>query len=418
MRIDFMTTSSLEKGLAIIETLTKGYLLKHRRRQEVSLEEALGKVIAEEVISPVTLPEFNRSTVDGYAVVSSDLNSAGENNPIQLKLSGETEMGTGTDGSVISGQCHYVPTGGMIPAGANAMVMIEYTELLSEGDVRFYHASATGDNISYRGDDIKAGEKVIDAGKTLTSFDIALLAGMGIGTIEIYAPPVFHVISTGDEIVDLNEPCNEGQVRDINTYGIKSWVRQHGGIVSGSAIVRDQEEALRASVEKGLVNGDVVILSGGSSMGVRDYTKEIIESFEEGKIHLHGLAVKPGKPTIIGTVGKKLVIGLPGHPVSALMVCDHLGSVLMDTWYGRLGKRASIPATLTNDIHETPGRDRFQLVKLIETKEGVLASPIYGKSGLISTLAKASGWVRVSVGSAGYKEGQMVQVTLLQDVRF
>lgn len=417
MNIDFLKIVTLEEAVEAIQALTLAY----RQSEEVSVEtrliDALGKTNDTTITANQDLPEFNRSTVDGYALIADDVQGASASIPSILTLTGEVLMGRGSDLEVTSGTCVYVPTGGMMPKGANAMVMIEATEKMSQDTLLVYEQVGYGASISYKGDDIRFGDVLIEAGRRIDAYDIALLAGLGISKVRTIKEPLFSVISTGDEIVDIDERCDPGQIRDINGYGIAAWLKSYGGHVARQAIIRDDFEALKESVSKALLDSDVIILSGGSSMGNRDYTKTLIESFEDGQVIHHGLASKPGKPTIIGKIGKKLVLGLPGHPVAAMLVCQNLVGAYMDQWFGRSQDKLMVEARITENIHGAPGRDMFQMVQLVKEGGAYRAQPIYGKSGLISTLSQATGWVKIPRSSEGVLAGDLVGVTLLQEVR-
>ncbi|TCO77404.1 molybdopterin molybdotransferase MoeA [Marinisporobacter balticus] len=418
MKIDFLKTIDLDEAIAMVQYETDNQKDQKTIFHEVALEDALGMTVYEEVIAPSNLPAFNRSTVDGYALRSKDTNGASESIPAILSIMGEVTMGNPVTMKINECTAIYVPTGGMLPDGADGMVMIEDTEKIDEATVLIYRPARIGDYISYIGDDVKEGDCLIEAGKKITAYDIALLAGMGFANIKVVKKPVFTVLSTGDEIVDLHESCDVGQVRDINGYGVSAWIREKGGSIYRQEIIKDEVQALKEALKEALELSDAVILSGGSSMGYRDYTKEIIESFDDGKVLIHGLAIKPGKPSIVGKIKGKMVFGLPGHPVSALMVCQHIVGAFMDHWFGRKRKKLMVQAISHENIHGAAGRDMYQMVKLKEQDGEMLAIPIYGKSGLITTLAHASGWFKIGKTVEGVVAGDRVDVELLQEVRF
>lgn len=418
MKIDFLNIVSLEEAIKKIKDLTGEYSQLKEMYTRENLVDTLGKTVYETISSPCDLPEFNRSTVDGYALRVADIQGASESIPGILTILGEVTMGNPSTVQVTEGTCVYVPTGGMVPEGANAMVMIEDTEKMDEDTLLIYKQVKYGDFISYKGDDVKSGEVLIESGKRMTAYDVALLAGLGISKVNITTEPIFTVLSTGDEIVDIEDECKSGMVRDINGYGVAAWINEKGGLVKRKEIIKDNFESLKETLEKSLADSDVIILSGGSSMGFRDYTKSLIESFSNGKVIYHGLAAKPGKPTIIGTIGKKLIFGLPGHPVAALVVCQNLVGAFMEQWFHHKQEKLMIEAVISENIHGAPGRDMFQMVKLIRDNDCYIAKPIYGKSSLISTLAGASGWVKICKETEGVFAGDQVMVELLQEVRF
>ncbi|MBQ6535804.1 MAG: molybdopterin molybdotransferase MoeA, partial [Firmicutes bacterium] len=306
------------------------------------LSEALGATLAEAAAAPEDVPGFDRSTVDGYAVLADDTAGAGESLPCFLKIVGEVEMGKPAPCSIRHGECAYVPTGGMLPPGADAVVMVEYCDRFGDS-VAVADAVSPGRNVIWRGEDIKAGQNVLNAGCVLRPSDIGVLAAIGKEQVKVWESPKIAVFSTGDEIVPPGrEKLETGQVRDINSNAVAAMAAQAGFRVTATGIIPDVEERLRDTLRQAMDENDVVVVSGGSSQGVKDMTERVIGSISSPGILSHGLAVKPGKPTIIGwdDASATLFIGLPGHPVSAMIVFD---SVLLDWWRQATGQTVRRP---------------------------------------------------------------------------
>ncbi|MBQ6607280.1 MAG: molybdopterin molybdotransferase MoeA [Firmicutes bacterium] len=377
------------------------------------LSEALGATLAEAAAAPEDVPGFDRSTVDGYAVLADDTAGAGESLPCFLKIVGEVEMGKPAPCSIRHGECAYVPTGGMLPPGADAVVMVEYCDRFGDS-VAVADAVSPGRNVIWRGEDIKAGQNVLNAGCVLRPSDIGVLAAIGKEQVKVWESPKIAVFSTGDEIVPPGrEKLETGQVRDINSNAVAAMAAQAGFRVTATGIIPDVEERLRDTLRQAMDENDVVVVSGGSSQGVKDMTERVIGSISSPGILSHGLAVKPGKPTIIGwdDASATLFIGLPGHPVSAMIVFD---SVLLDWWRQATGQTVRRPmvAKLDRNVMGSPGRETYQPVRLQLTSEGWLAEPVFYRSGLISALAAADGFFVLERNREGLSAGEQVLVYL------
>ena len=377
------------------------------------LSEALGATLAEAAAAPEDVPGFDRSTVDGYAVLADDTAGAGESLPCFLKIVGEVEMGKPAPCSIRHGECAYVPTGGMLPPGADAVVMVEYCDRFGDS-VAVADAVSPGRNVIWRGEDIKAGQNVLEAGCKLRPSDIGVLAAIGKEQVKVWEGPKIAVFSTGDEIVPPGrEKLETGQVRDINSNAVAAMATQAGFRVTATGIIPDVEERLRETLKQAMAENDVVVVSGGSSQGVKDMTERVIGSISSPGILSHGLAVKPGKPTIIGwdDASATLFIGLPGHPVSAMIVFD---SVLLDWWRQATGQTVRRPmvAKLDRNVMGSPGRETYQPVRLQLTSEGWLAEPVFYRSGLISALAAADGFFVLERNREGLSAGEQVLVYL------
>lgn len=382
--------------------------------EEVEITKALGRVAFEDVFSQLDIPDFNRSTVDGYAVVSKDTFGASESLPAFVNIIGRVEMGEATSLKVSRGNCVYVPTGGMIPEGADAMLMIEYVELIDEGMLAAQSPVAPGENIIYIGDDVKQGEKVLPKGRIIKSQDIGVLCASGISRVKVSKRPRVAVVSTGDEIVAPFGQVKPGQVRDINTYTLSAMVQELGGEVTKSIVVEDDYDLIRSTIDEASKDNDIVVISGGSSVGLKDNTEKVIDSFGEPGVFVHGVAVKPGKPTIIGRVRNAAVFGLPGHPVSAVVIFKIFAEYLIDRLLGKTRESLFINAACSANIHSSPGKETYQMVELMEDENGYAAKPIYAKSSAISQLSKAQGVIRIPVDKEGIKKGEAVKAELLR----
>jgi len=381
--------------------------------EEVHILECADRILAEDVISDIDVPEFNRSTVDGYAIKSQDSNGASETIPSLLNIVGKVEVGQVPNKSIKSGEAMYIPTGGMIPEGADGVVMIEHTEKLDEENLMIYKSISPHENVIYKGDDIKKGEIIVGRGRRLTPETIGVLAALGRSKIKVYKRPKFYIISTGDEIVDIDEELQLGKVRDINTYTLYSLIVKLGGQVVGKAIVKDQYELLRAQVEKALEISDMVLISGGSSVGTRDYTAKVVNSFNGEGVFVHGMAIKPGKPTIIGEARGKVIFGLPGHPVSSIVVFKTLVETFVKRKMGVREYTPRIRAVLDFNCHSSPGKRTYQMVKLREVDGIIHATPNFGKSGMISLLSNSDGYIILDPHEEGVYKGEEREVYLL-----
>lgn len=382
--------------------------------KEIEITEALGRAAFEDVFSLYDIPDFNRSTVDGYAVVSKDTFGASESLPAFLNIIGKVEMGETAALKVSKGNCVYVPTGGMIPEGADGMLMIEHAELIHEGMLAAQCPVAPGENIISIGDDVRMGEKILTKGRVISSRDIGALCAAGISHVRVSGRPRVAVVSTGDEIVDPFGRVMPGQVRDINTYTLSAMVQELGGEVTRSILVKDDYDLIRETLDTVSRFNDIVVISGGSSVGVKDNTEKVIDSFGEPGVFVHGVAVKPGKPTIIGRVRDAAVFGLPGHPVSAVVIFKVFVEYLIDRMLGKTRESYFVNAVCGANIRSSPGKETYQMVELFEDERGFTARPIHAKSAAISQLSKAQGFIRIPLNEEGIKKGETLKVELFR----
>ena len=377
------------------------------------LTAANGRVLAEDLGAPHDIPTFPRSSMDGYAVKARDTFGATENLPALLTVVGEIAMGDTPVVELKPGQTVKIWTGGMLPEGADAVVMIEHSHALDSETVELAKAVSPLENVIQPGDDIKSGVALLRRGMTLRPQDIGLLAGLGIAEVPVYRRLKAAVISSGDELISLGDPVTPGKVRDINTYTIGARLSALGVEPVYMGVVRDQYEALREAVDKALASCDLVLLSGGSSMGARDYTVKVFESFPGAQILVHGVAIKPGKPTIIGKKGNQALWGLPGHAVSAMVIFSILVEPLINRLSGRIDSKThliTVKAALERNLESAPGQEDYIRVKLIRTENGLKARPVLGKSGLISTMVEADGLIRIPIEAEGLYQEDEVEV--------
>ena len=395
-----------EETLALIERefepVAKGEL--------VSLGRAMGRVLAEDIAAAEYVPDFDRSTVDGYAVRAKDTFGCTDAIPAILPQQGEVLMGEGAEFSLNPGECVAVPTGGAVPQGADSVVMIEYTEDYGDGTIGVSKSVAPGQNMIFRGDDVFPGKVILRKGRVLSSQDIGALAAIGRIQIPVVKMLTVGVISTGDELVPPEQTPKAGQVRDVNSPMLEAMLTGFGVEVINYGIVIDDEALLTETVHKAVSECDAVLLSGGSSVGVKDAACRIIESM--GSLLLHGIAIKPGKPTILGKTGSKPLVGLPGHPVAAYFITKLFVLPLLSRLMGRAQERYTTTARVTESISANHGRAQVHCCRL-ERRDGELwATPIRGKSGLITTLAGAEGYFVIDRDCEGLPQGAEVQVTI------
>jgi len=382
-------------------------------RELIPIGEAPGKTLAEDVFSPCDIPSFHRSTVDGYAVLSEDTAAAGDSIPVLLTMKGRVEIGQPVAFTIGHGECAEVPTGGMLPGGADAVAMVEYSEPFGESDIALYGSVAFGENVVLAGEDAKRGELILRRGKRLLPQDIGALAAAGITSIPVFTAPRLFIVSTGDELVQPVKTPEPGQVRDINTSALRALAQKNGFKVVGDSVLPDDESALEQTLRAAMETSDIIIISGGSSKGKKDITATVIDRVSSPGVCTHGLAVKPGKPTILGfdKPSGTILIGLPGHPVSAMIVFELLLGWLLREITCNPGM-PGIPAQLSCNVASSPGKLTCWPVRLEWTGKGYTAEPIFGKSGLITTLTKADGYFTVERDTEGLLAGQTVLVHL------
>jgi molybdopterin molybdotransferase len=377
------------------------------------LLDAFGMILAEDLRANESIPAFRKSTVDGYAVVAKDTSGASETIPSFLQCVGEVEMGKKAEIPIVSGQCIYVPTGGMLPEGANAVVMVEHSEPFGEGQVAIYDSVSPGRSVIEIGDDVFAGATYMEKGKRIRAQEIGVLASMGVVDVPVYKPWRVSILSTGDELVSVNQSILPGEIRDSNSYTAAAQCEKYGLEVIERRMIQDDEDAIRDAILIAKSNSDLLIISGGSSQGKKDMTAALMDELATPGVFTHGIAVKPGKPTILGIdePSKTLLIGLPGHPVAAMVIFELIIGGLWQTKTGCIESKA-IPAIMDTNVAGGSGRTMCLLVALSGESKGWVATPILGNSGLLSTLTHADGYTMLGVNQEGLNIGDTVQVIL------
>jgi len=386
--------------------------------ESISIDDAIGRYLAEDVLSPEDLPEHPRSTVDGYAVKAHDTFGASDSLPALLRLTGSVEMGKQPETAVESGAAVQIPTGGFLPAGADAVVMVEYTDHLDSSHIEVSKPVTLRANVLDRGEDIRKGSPVLPCGRRMRPQEVGLLAAVGITKVRVFRCARVAVISTGDEIVEVVRKPGPGQIRDANGHSVAALVRACGAEATRLPIVPDDEAALQHTIGNALEDYDVVVLSGGSSVGMRDLVVDVLARLPDIEILAHGVAIRPGKPALFARCNGKAMVDLPGHPVSALIVGQVFLAPLLHYLQGAplergpLGQR--VAGRLATSMHSTIGLEEYVRVRLVRNGEGECdVHPVFGKSSMLSTMGRADGLLVVPPESEGLTAGQRVAVVLI-----
>jgi molybdopterin molybdotransferase len=409
--MDFFTCKSLDEAKTLIY---RHVPINSIFTETVALENAVGRIAAQDMIAAEDLPPFTRSTVDGYAVNSRDTFGAGEASPAWMSLAGEIAMGETASHELKAGQTMAIPTGGMLPAGADAVVMVEHTELTDDRETIFVcKPVAPGENVIFHGEDIQHSSIIVKQGSVISLYGIGALAACGFEHVQVYRRPRISIISTGDELVTIGSRPKPGEIRDVNSYTLSVMLEQAGCEIHRAGIIKDCYQDIYCALSQAAATSQLVVISGGSSVGARDHTVHAIKALGNPGIIFHGLAVKPGKPTIFGVAGSVPVFGLPGHPVSAMMICEQIVIPTVDRIMGRVCRSAPvIRAKMARNIPSAPGRDDFVNVRVMKCGEEYFAEPILGKSGLISILLSSDGVIRIGQDKSGLYKDELVDVIL------
>ncbi len=385
--------------------------------EEVDIKIALHRFLAEEIVALNNLPGFNRSTMDGYAIRAEDSFGATDSLPSYLKIIGEIKMGVKPEFKINPGEAVKISTGGMLPEGANAVMMVEYTEQIDDTTVEVRRSISPWENVVREDEDLKIGEIILRKGHRLRPQDLGVLAGIGKTNIKIYRKPKIAIISTGNEIIPAKEKPLIGQVRDINSYTLGACIEEAGGVPVYRGIIKDEVILLEQEIKKTIKEDkiEVVIISGGSSVGVRDITLEVLNRLGKPGVLIHGVSVKPGKPTILAIADNRPIFGLPGHPVSAMIIFDLFVRPLISWLQGgeySYNSAKEIEAELTCNMVSDSGREDYIRVFVFKEGEKFYVEPILGKSGLISTMVRASGLIKIGLNIEGLEKGSKVMVRL------
>jgi molybdopterin molybdotransferase len=405
---------SVEKAIELIFSNLSPKVFPERN---LKIGESYGRIVSKDIFSPENLPDFSKSTVDGFAVSASDTFGASEGMPAYLNIRYEILMGEEPDFELKKGEVARIATGGMLPKGADAVVMLEHTQQVDKRMIEVVKPVAPGENVIQAGEDVKKGEAILQKGHKIRPQDIGVLAGLGITEVWIYEKPKVSIISTGDEIVPPDRPVKPGQVRDINSYNLAGLILDAGATPVKKGIFNDEYEIVRGIVEKSLKDSDMVLISGGSSVGARDVTARVIDDLGKPGVLFHGVSLKPGKPTIGGIVDNIPIFGLPGHPAAVLVCFEIFVRPVLRTLSGISEDRFKIDeriikARIARNISSSPGREEHIGVYLEERGGDIWAVPLLGKSGLITTLIKADGTAVIPLRKLGVEEGEILEVRL------
>lgn len=390
-------------------------------KEEIGFESSTGRILAENIKSRENLPAFDRSTVDGYAVKSADVQGVSQSLPAYLNLVGSIKMGKKADLKIESGETAYIPTGGMLPEGADCVIMVEHTENISDSKVEIFKTAGVGENIIKKGEEIKKDEIIFKKGRRIKARDIGIFAGLGITEFKVYRKPKVALISTGDELIKPDKEIQFGEIRDINTYTITSLLEELKVDVVQAGIIEDTYEKLKNSIKEYL-DLNLVLVSGGSSAGLKDVTVDVINELGDPGVLVHGVKIKPGKPTILGQINKTPIMGLPGHPGSAWIITNKFVSPLIRLISGEYDiiniqenierQRVKQLAVLNRNLSSDKGRQQIVPVKLIKEKGDLIASPLLGKSSFMRIFSEADGYLEIEAGSEGVPKGQEVVIYL------
>ena len=406
-----------DKAIQLLKSHLNLELLHQKNREKIKIIDALDRVLSQNISTDINLPGFNRSTMDGYAIKAEDSFGASDSLPAYLKIVGEIDMGCKPEFKLNVGEAVKISTGGMLPVGSNAVVMLEYSEQIDEKNIEIRKSVAPWENVVRKDEDLTAGKTILKKGHKIRPQDIGILAGIGRLKIEVYKKPRIAIISTGNEIVPANEVPDFGQVRDINSYTLGACLLEMHAIPIYKGIVKDEKLILEKKIKETIQKkeADAIIISGGSSVGSRDITLEVLSRLGKPGILVHGVSVKPGKPTIIAVVDDMPIFGLPGHPVSAMIIFDLFLKPLLRWFEGsndELIYNKQIKAEIDANISSDSGREEYIRVALYKKAGKFFAKPILGKSGLISNMVLASGLVKIDLNVEGLVKGTNVKVNL------
>lgn len=379
----------------------------------IDLADAGGRILGESIFADADIPGFSRSTMDGFAVKGASTFGASEGNPAYLTVVGAVAMGETPDITVGPGQAVRIATGGMLPDGADSVVMIEHTDALDETTLEVYKSVAPGQHVIQKGEDAAAGETLLEAGQRIRSQEAGLLAALGRERIQVFRKPRVAIISTGDEVVPIDRTPGPGQIRDVNTTTLSDLCRREGANPLPFGIVKDDLEALLDACTRAVDSCDAVLISGGSSVGTRDFTIDVLKRLPDTEMLVHGVSISPGKPTLLNRSGSCMVWGLPGHVTSAMVVFVALVRPFLARIAGldpRFARQHRVPAELARNLASAQGRTDFVRVRLYEKDGQTLADPVLGKSGLLNTMVKADGLICIDANTEGLDAGTPVNV--------
>lgn len=399
---------SIEEAEKRIDMAFNKYVME---KEQLPLTQCRGRILAEDITSMINVPDYRRSTVDGYAIRVEDLEALEKGDEMPLTCIGRTEMGILTDLSIKAGETVYVPTGGMVPDGATAMVMQEYTRR-EEHRIFFSKSVEVMENMIGIGGDIEKGSVILHDGTRIRTQEIGAMASVGKKLVEVLKKPRISILCTGDELITIDDELKPGKIRDMNTITLKMIAEEMGCTVVRNSLVKDDYELIQQAVNQAVSDSDVVVVSGGSSVGEKDVTADIFRSIEKDSVILHGIRVKPGKPTIVAKIHGKPVFGLPGHPVSALNIFRIFVKRALD----RIQRQPNtIPRVIwaanAYTFKTSPDRDTYQMVRFTDPELKTFEK-VTGKSGMITLLTKADGYILVRASDHEVVKGEIHNVVL------
>mgnify|MGYP000161425005 CR=1 FL=1 len=381
------------------------------RTEHIPLNESCGRILAEDMVASEPIPPFTRSCMDGYAVAAKDTFGASESIPAYLELAGQVDIQSMPEFAITSGQCAVVVTGSCIPEGADSVVMMEHCHRLGDGALQVARPVAPGENILYRGEDCDRGDTAVFAGSVLESGRVGILAALGISSVPVFQRPRVGLIATGDELVPADRPVYEAQIRDVNSPAVSCLIRQSGGVPIPYGIASDDETELAEVLAAAAAECDVLLVSGGSSVGARDITLDAMGHLPDFRLMAHGVSMSPGKPTILAASGDLPIIGLPGQVTSAqvvamILLCPFLRYLQGNEREGIQRRRA----TLLRNLASKQGREDYVRIRLSELDGELQAEPVLGPSGLLRTLLEADALLRIPENVEGLYKGQSAEV--------
>lgn len=410
MEKDFFKVTSLEKVLALCDSFAAV------GKETLSLDQCAGRILAEDVVSDIDLPEFNRATMDGYAVQSRSTFGASEGMPALFSVVGSVSMGQVPTVSVSAGQAVRIATGGMLPQGADCVVMVEHTQVIDTETIEVLKSASPLQHVMELGEDLRKRQSILSAGTPVRPQEMGVLAALGQTDVLVFKKPEVAIISSGDEIVPIEKAPSLSQLRDVNAHTLDGLIQLNGGIPVHLGIAKDDFDDLHTLCRQALAQADMVLISGGSSVGSRDFTLDVFQSLPDSQVLVHGVSVSPGKPTILARSQAKPLWGLPGQVTSAMVVFHVMVRPALQKIAGRMqDARAGlreVQALLSRNLASVQGRQDYVRVRLVRQDGQLLAEPILGKSGLIHTMVKADGLVRIDKNSEGLDQGTPVGVML------
>lgn len=407
---EFFKVTSLERVLELVRTFPCV------TDEVLPLDQCVGCILSQDIVSEIDLPEFNRATMDGYAVQARSTFGASESMPALFRIVGAVEMGEVPTVSVRPGEAVRIATGGMLPDGADSVVMIEHAQALDEHTLEVFKSSVPLQHVIEIGEDFRREEQILPKGSRIRPQEMGVLAALGQTHVSVYRQPTVAIISSGDEIVPIEETPSLSQLRDVNAYTLAGLIRLSGGIPLYLGIARDNFDELHSLCKNALAESDMVLISGGSSVGSRDFTMEVIQALPAAEILVHGVSISPGKPTILATSEQKPIWGLPGQVTSTMVVFQVMVRPMLEKIGGlsedRLVAEREVSAVLSRNMASVQGREDYVRVKLVRRENQIYAEPILGKSGLIHTMVKADGLIKIDMNSEGLDKGTPVSVIL------